>query len=238
MPAWLADADALASVLHRRERRPGRSPRSSPTLPPCSRGPRPTLIRSEADAERHASRPTPGPSPAHSGLPDRGSPLSPGQARQGVLWEPHPEQLPDRSRQRPGRSSRRLVERDRLLKRGYSLLLRVVFRCERGEHGLDVCLPSSQRRGDELIRWEWVAGAADDKPPARPAADRGRRERGGPERGRAWPYGRGNWSGRVFGGGRPSASFETCATRPLILSHSVATKLHGIRSHPILRAQF
>jgi hypothetical protein len=37
----------------------------------------------------------------------------------------------------PGRSSRRLVERDRLFERGYSLLLRVVFRREGRKHGFD-----------------------------------------------------------------------------------------------------
>jgi hypothetical protein len=65
------------------------------------------------------------------------------------LWEPRADQFPDRSRQRPGRSSRRLVERDRLFERGYALLLRVVFRREGCEHGFDAGLPSAIRGSRE-----------------------------------------------------------------------------------------
>jgi hypothetical protein len=86
-----------------------------------------------------------------------------GRRGQDVLWEPHPEQLPDRSCQRPGRSSRRLVERDRLFERRYALLVRVVFRRESSEHGLDVRLPSSEGGGGELIRRERISGTAIDK---------------------------------------------------------------------------
>jgi hypothetical protein len=59
----------------------------------------------------------------------------------GVLWEPRADQFPDHSRQRPGRSSGRLVERDRLFERDYTLLLRIVFRREGCEHGFDAGLP-------------------------------------------------------------------------------------------------
>jgi len=155
-------------------------------------------------------------------------------ARHGRLRKQPSDQSRDRSRHGE-RSSASL--RDLVFGRGDALFLGIVFCGEGGEHGFDVGLPTAEGGSGEDVGRGRVPRAAIDKAPAGPAPDRGRRGRGGPDRGRAWPYGRGEWPGCVFGGGRPSASFETCATRPLILSHSVAAKLHGIRSRPILQAR-
>jgi hypothetical protein len=114
---------------------------------------------------------------------DRGSEV---QARP-ALWEPCADQFPDRSRQRAGRSSRRLVERDRLFERRYALFLRVVFRRESCEHGFDAGLPTAEGGSGEDVGRGRVSGAAIDKAPAGPPPDRRRRaaRRGSGIRGRS-----------------------------------------------------
>ena len=103
---WPAFSLAGDSPLEGAGRLPTGKARSIATARPdaCanarSPGPRPRAFLRPTGAR--CSRPTPRPSPAHSGLPDRRSPLREGRRGQGVLWEPHPEQLPDRSCRRPG----------------------------------------------------------------------------------------------------------------------------------------
>ena len=103
---WPAFSLAGDSPLEGAGRLPTGKARSIATARPdaCanarSPGPRPRAFLRPTGAR--CSRPTPRPSPAHSGLPDRRSRLREGGRGQGVLWEPHPEQLPDRSCQRPG----------------------------------------------------------------------------------------------------------------------------------------
>ena len=82
--------------------------------------------------------------------------------------EPCADQFPNRSRQRRGRSFRRLVQRDRLFERRYALLLRVVFRREGGEHGFDVGLPTAEGGSGEDVRRGWVSRPAIEKAPAWP----------------------------------------------------------------------